>query len=73
MERRSLRKKVLMANRFALSSGQPPALSPQHSPHMKHITFEIYSLQKKAEILNCGNERPVLMYLVHTSQHPCET
>lgn len=68
MECRSLRKKALMANRLALSSGQTSHHSISHS--MTQIAFQIYNLQKKPEMLKSGNEKPVsvLIYLVYTSQ-----
>lgn len=73
MECGSLRKKALMADRLALSSGQISHHSVSHT--MMQIAFQIYNLLKKPEMLNSGNEKPVsvLMHLVYTSQGPCET
>lgn len=70
---RSLRKKALVANRLALSSGQTFHHGIPHTP--KHITFQIYNLQKKSEMLSSGREKPstVLMYPLYTSQGPYKT
>lgn len=67
MECRSLRKKGLVANRLALSSGQTFHHGIPHTT--KHITFQIYNRQKP-EMFNRGREKPItgLVHPLRTSQ-----